>query len=140
MRLKDFIKNHNESILIGSLGSSMVGTGNIVYSSNVGGSNGDTRSERVGYNQSTNNGGGGMHGAVDDQSTIEARSQIDNSIDNYENEDIVRAIMNDYTCEKCEEKDRIIENNEQRIADYISYIKKNTKHANQKHDPTQVMS
>jgi len=26
-RLKDFIKNHNESILIGSLGSSMVGIG-----------------------------------------------------------------------------------------------------------------
>lgn len=43
MRLKDFIKNHNESILIGSLGSSMVGTGNIVYTSNMGC---DTRSER----------------------------------------------------------------------------------------------
>ena len=42
-RLKDFIKNHNESILIGSLGSSTLGTGNIIYSSNVGG---DTRSER----------------------------------------------------------------------------------------------
>lgn len=74
MRLKDFIKNHNESILIGSLGSSMVGTGNIVYSSNVGGSIGDSRSERGGFTQSAGNGGVGMHGAVDDQSTIEARS------------------------------------------------------------------
>ena len=98
MRLKDFIKNHNESILIGSLGSSMVGTGNQIFSSNVGG---DARSERSHH--------GGMQGNVDDQSTIEARSQIDNSIDNYENEDIVRAIMNDYTCEKCEEKDGAID-------------------------------
>ena len=48
--------------------------------------------------------------------------------------------MNDYTCEKCEEKDRIIENNEQRIADYISYIKKNTKHANQKQDQVQAVN
>ena len=33
---------------------------------------------------------------------------IDNSMDNVENEDIVRAIMNDYTCEKCEDKDKIM--------------------------------
>lgn len=59
MRLKDFIKNHNESILIGSLGSSMVGTGNIIYSSNVGS---DCRSERG----STHNNQGIMQGNVDD--------------------------------------------------------------------------
>ena len=54
LRLKDFIKNHNESILIGSLGSSMVGTGNTIYQSNVGF---DARSERSNNN---NNNGGGM--------------------------------------------------------------------------------
>ena len=67
---------------------------------------------------------GGMSNQVDDQSTIEARSMIDNSMDKEENEDIVRAIMNDYTCEKCQEKDKIIENNEQSISDYIAYIQK----------------
>lgn len=116
LRLKDFIKNHNESILIGSLGSSMVGTGQTIYSSNVGY---DAKSER-----GNDGNGGGMQGQVDDASTIEARSMIDNSIDNVENEDIVRAIMNDYTCEKCEQKEKIIENNEQRINDYIAYIQK----------------
>ena len=132
-RLKDFIKNHNESILIGSLGSSMVGigsnstregNGNAVYSSNVGADVADAhaKSERGFVNQ----GGapGGMSNQVDDQSTIEARSMIDNSMDKEENEDIVRAIMNDYTCEKCQEKDKIIENNEQSISDYIAYIQK----------------
>ena len=46
------------------------------------------------------------------------------SFDKHDNEDIIRAIMADYSCEKCDEKDRLIENNEQRINDYIQYIKK----------------
>jgi hypothetical protein len=32
--------------------------------------------------------------------------------------------MSDYKCESCEEKDKIVKNNEERIEDYINYIKK----------------
>jgi hypothetical protein len=39
-------------------------------------------------------------------------------------DDFVRNIMNEYRCERCEEKDSIIHNNEERINDYIAYIKK----------------
>jgi hypothetical protein len=32
--------------------------------------------------------------------------------------------MNDYKCENCDDKDKIIQINEKRIGDYINYIKK----------------
>ena len=32
--------------------------------------------------------------------------------------------MNDYTCEKCDEKEQIIQNNEKRIIDLTDLIKK----------------
>lgn len=97
-RLKDFIKNHNESILIGSIGSSMIG--------------GEERKE----------GHGPAHQhepMMGDASTIDGQSNFLDSFDKGENADIIRAIMTGYTCEKCDEKDRIIQNNENRINDYI---------------------
>lgn len=94
-RLKDFIINHNEPMLIGSCGSSMFSQ----YE--------EKKDEQL---------------RIHDQSTIEAKSM--DSFDNKDNDDYIRLIMNDYTCERCEEKDKIIVNNEQRIADYIAYIKK----------------
>lgn len=46
------------------------------------------------------------------------------SFDNNDHDDYIKLIMNDYNCERCEEKEKIIQNNEQRINDYIAYIKK----------------
>jgi hypothetical protein len=101
-RLKDFIVNHNESILLGSVGSSMIG--------------GEERKDGLRENNEP---------IINDASTIDARSSnFMDSFDKHDNEDIIRAIMTDYSCEKCDEKERVIENNEQRINDYIQYIKK----------------
>lgn len=80
--LKDFIKNHNESILIGSLGSSMM----------VGESRKDFNNLSAFNTQ-----------RINDTSTIDGRS-VNESFDNLEGEDIIRAIMNDYACEMCDEK------------------------------------
>jgi hypothetical protein len=93
LHLKDFIKNHNESILIGSLGSSMM----------VGE---DRKDFKDGCQINT--------GRINDTSTIDGRS-VNESFDNLEGEDIIRAIMNDYACERCDDKERIIQNNESRI-------------------------
>jgi hypothetical protein len=82
-RLKEFIINHNDPMLIGSCGSSM-------------------------YSQSEEKKEDQLR--IQDQSTIEAPSM--DSFDNKGDDDYVRMIMNDYSCEKCEEKDRIILNNE----------------------------
>jgi DNA-binding protein H-NS len=46
------------------------------------------------------------------------------SFDNNDHDDYIKLIMTDYNCERCEEKDKVIQNNEQRINDYIAYIKK----------------
>jgi hypothetical protein len=81
--LKDFIKNHNESILIGSLGSSMMIGESRKDFNNLSGIN----AQRIG-----------------DTSTIDGRS-INESFNQSEGEDdIIRAIMNDYACERCDEK------------------------------------
>ena len=100
-RLKDFIKNHNESILIGSIGSSMIG--------------GEERKDSY---QNHNRDHEPMMGDVN-ASTIDGQSNFMDSFDKHENADIIKAIMTGYTCEKCDEKDRIINNNENRINDYI---------------------
>lgn len=89
--LKDFIKNHNEPILIGSLGSSMMV--------------GESRKDFKDATQINT-------GRINDTSTIDGRS-FNESFDN--GEDIIRGIMENYACEKCDEKDKIIENNESRI-------------------------
>lgn len=62
---------------------------------------------------------------ADEHSTIDGKSFESYSInDKTENEDIIRSIMQNYSCEKCEQKDRQIKINEERIEDYINYIKK----------------
>ena len=103
-RLKDFIKNHNESILIGSIGSSMIG--------------GEERKEGHGQHQSHNRDHEPQY-PIGDASTIDGQSNFLDSFDKGENADIIKAIMTGYTCEKCDEKERIIQNNENRINDYI---------------------
>lgn len=95
-RLKDFIVNHNEPMLIGSCGSSMFG-----------------QSEEKKLDQ---------HGRIGDESTIEAQSMI--SFDNNDHDDYIKLIMNDYNCERCEEKDKTLKSNEERINEYKAYIKK----------------
>jgi hypothetical protein len=48
------------------------------------------------------------------------------SFDKGDHDDYVKCIMNDYQCERCEEKAKVISNNEQRIEEYIAYIKKHS--------------
>jgi Zn ribbon nucleic-acid-binding protein len=95
-RLKDFIINHNEPMLIGSCGSSMFG-----------------QSEEKKVDQ---------HARINDESTIEAQSMV--SFDNNDHDDYIKLIMNDYNCGRCEEKDKILKANEERINEFKAYIKK----------------
>lgn len=92
--LKDFIKNHNESILIGSLGSSMM----------VGESRKDFKDMSSPFNV----------GRINDTSTIDGRS-FNESFETVGGEDIIRGIMENYACEKCDEKEKVIAINENRI-------------------------
>ena len=46
------------------------------------------------------------------------------SFDHNEHDDYIKLIMHDYICERCEEKDKTIKNNEERISEYMAYIKK----------------
>jgi hypothetical protein len=48
------------------------------------------------------------------------------SFDMGDHDNYVKCIMNEYQCERCEEKTKVISNNEQRIEEYIAYIKKHS--------------
>jgi hypothetical protein len=91
--LKDFIKNHNESILIGSLGSSMMV--------------GESRKDFKDFTQINT-------GRINDTSTIDGRS-FNESFETVGGEDIIRGIMENYACERCDEKEKVISTNESRI-------------------------
>ena len=63
---------------------------------------------------------------VAEESTIDGKS-FDYSInDKMENEDIIRSIMQNYSCELCDQKDRQIKIYEEKINDYVNYIKKHS--------------
>ena len=46
------------------------------------------------------------------------------SFDNNDHDDYIKLIMNDYICGRCEEKDKILKANEERINEFKAYIKK----------------